>query len=434
MGYFGLLDLGIGRAVTHAVAQRLAMENQKIGDIVWPSFRLSAVIGSLGSALIIITEPWITSAVQGTIEANLTRELRTTVIILALSLPFVIVATVLRGVMEAQQRFGLINLIRFPTASLMFFGTWVISRHTNDLPILASFLVITRAIGAVLMLHFVRRSDKSPIWSVGTLRGIAGLLRFGAWITVGSVVAPILVNIDRFLISWLISLEAVTYYVTPHELMSRTWLVASSIMAVYFPALTEHSLEKTKNRDQRGIYEEAIWFTAALSLPLTLTLGAFSSELLQFWLGAAIAVRSADVLRILGFGGFVASLTLVPNMLLQATGRPRTVALIQIAELPVYICIFIIFTSTHSIEGAALAWIIRVVTEAFLLDALAQRVRNKKRSFSVPILVCAGAMLFLLVGFGSLPLRSAVWLAGVTMSGIYLMRGWQTARRCKPNI
>jgi len=424
VGYFSIFDIGVGRAVTHAVAQRFAKNERKVGDIVWPSFRLALVLGVLGCTVLVLFTPLIAEIMGRTREAVLGQELRNTLLLLALSLPWVTSSSILRGVLEAQQRFDLTNLVRIPQASLMFLGPWFISRFTIGLSPIVLFLLLTRLAGTLLMLNFVRRNERSSIWTSGSIGDVTGLVRFGAWVTVGSVVAPLLVSIDRFLISGLISLAAVTYYVAAHDLMSRTWLVASSIMSVYFPAFAEESLKKTKGK-RLILYEDAIWMMAALSLPLTLGLVAFSSEVLRLWLGVAIAEHSANVLRILGFGGFVAALALVPNMLLQAMGKPKIVALVQIAELPIYISIFVVLARTHNIEGAALAWIIRALVETILLDRFVQNRRDRKdRSYLIPVLVGAGGIVFLVAGLSSLPLRSGIWIVGVAVSGLYTLRKW----------
>lgn len=431
VGYFGLLDFGVGRAVTYGVAQRLAVGDRRIGDIVWPSFRLSVLLGTIGAVILILSSSWIASAVGHTIEADLSQELKTTLILLALSLPAVVATSILRGTLEAQQQFDLINLVRVPQASLMFLGPWLISMFAANLVPIAAFLLIIRMAGTLLFMYFVKRDDESSIWEKGDIREIEALLRYGAWVTVGAVAAPLLVNVDRFLIGGVISLAAVTYYTSAHDLMSRTWLVASSIMSVYFPAFTETSHKEAAGR--RSIYDEAVRMMTALSLPLCLILVAFSSEILRLWLGDTIADHSANALRILGYGGFVAALALVPNMLLQATGKPKTVALVQLAELPIYIFIFFRLTESYGIEGAAVAWIIRVVIETLLFDGLIRRDRSKQdKSHLIPLVLVAGAAMFTLGAFGSLPIRILVSLVGATASGVYVLRNFVQRRMTTP--
>ncbi len=433
VGYFSIFDLGGGRAVTYAVAQRIATGDRKFGDIIWPFFRLALILSILSCTVLILSSSTITKAIGQTVSADLSQELRISLILLALSLPSVIVASILRGALEAQQRFDLTNLVRVPQASLMFLGPWFISKFTVGLPSIIMFLLVTRLAGTLLMLYLVRRDEKSPIWTSGSIRGVAELIRFGAWVTFGSVVAPLLVSIDRFMIGGLLSLAAVTYYVSAHDLMSRTWLIASSIMSVYFPAFAESSLKKTK--EQRLIYEEAVQMMTALSLPLTLGLVAFSSEVLRLWLGVEIAEHSANVLRILGFGGLVAALALVPNMLLQATGRPKVVAFVQASELPIYIFIFILLTRTRNIEGAAVAWTMRALVEAFLLDGYVQHFRDRKdRSYLVPVFLCIGAIMFFVAGLGSMPLKSAVWLIGTIVSGVYVLHKLKQRDNLNPHM
>src|SRR5687767_6856813 len=48
LGYFSLFDLGIGRAVTHAVADRMGSDREhEIGTAIWTSLLILAPIGVL---------------------------------------------------------------------------------------------------------------------------------------------------------------------------------------------------------------------------------------------------------------------------------------------------------------------------------------------------------------------------------------------------
>jgi O-antigen/teichoic acid export membrane protein len=62
-------------------------------------------------------------------------------------------------------------------------------------------------------------------------------LSFGGWLTVTNIVGPLMTYMDRFFIGAMLGLSAVTYYVTPYEVLSRLQMLPQAIMGVLFPAM-----------------------------------------------------------------------------------------------------------------------------------------------------------------------------------------------------
>lgn len=122
IGYLSFFDLGIGRALTKLVAEKLgAKEEQAIPPLVWTSLLLMALLGVLGGAAMLSLCPWlIHSALK--IPAELQAESLHSFDLLALSLPLVTLTSGLRGVLEAFQRFRIANLIRMPMSAFSFAG------------------------------------------------------------------------------------------------------------------------------------------------------------------------------------------------------------------------------------------------------------------------------------------------------------------------
>lgn len=77
--------------------------------------------------------------------------------------------------------------------------------------------------------------SSSPRYSQSIARR---LLTFGSWITVSSVVSPLLVQADRFLIGAALSAAAVTAYVLPYEVVVQSLIVVGAISSVAFPSLS----------------------------------------------------------------------------------------------------------------------------------------------------------------------------------------------------
>lgn len=63
------------------------------------------------------------------------------------------------------------------------------------------------------------------------------LLSFGGWITLTSVISPLMVTFDRFVVGTLTGISAVAYYATPYEVLSRLLNIHAALAGVLFRPL-----------------------------------------------------------------------------------------------------------------------------------------------------------------------------------------------------
>src|SRR5690349_3012870 len=62
IGYFGLFDLGLGRAVTKFAAELLPSDNRSLMDrLLWTAWYLMLAIGLAGATLLMVISPWLRS-------------------------------------------------------------------------------------------------------------------------------------------------------------------------------------------------------------------------------------------------------------------------------------------------------------------------------------------------------------------------------------
>jgi hypothetical protein len=77
----------------------------------------------------------------------------------------------------------------------------------------------------------------------------------------------------------------------------------------------------------------------------------FAPPLLELWLGEVYAERGGLVLRILATAAFLNALVYVPFALIEGIGRPDVVARYHLAELPVYAGLLWVFTGAWGIRA-----------------------------------------------------------------------------------
>jgi len=371
IGYFSLFDLGLGRALTQRVSDRLGKgKEEEVPAVVGTALFLMAGLGVTGAALFLLASGPLVSVLR--VEPEMVGEARRAFLWLALALPFVIGTIGFRGVLESYQRFGVITALRIPLGALTFLGPLAVLPFSRDLGVIVAVLAVGRALawGAHLAVCARFRPDLARHVRVRWSE-VGSLFRIGGWITVSNLVSPLMVYLDRFVIGALIGMTAVTFYVTPYEVVTKLWIVPTAVLGVFFPAFAMTARQLPGRA--AALYDRAVRLVLAAVFPAALVGFALAPELLGLWVGAEFAERSAPVARWLLVGVLVNSLAHVPFAFLQGTARPDIPAKLHLAEAPLYFGALWWALPHHGIVGAAAVWTFRVVIDAILLTAFAAR-------------------------------------------------------------
>jgi O-antigen/teichoic acid export membrane protein len=416
LGYFNFLDLGLGRAATKFIAESLAhKQSEKLPGLVWTCVGLQVVFGCVGGLLLALVVPRLVTSILK-VPFALQAETRTTLLLLAASLPFVLATNGFRAVLEAAQRFDLVNFLRIPASISVYFlpvvGLWL-GLH---LPGIVLLLIVARLV--VSLAHMACCFFAIP----GLRRGrftwgetaVAPLLRYGGWVTVANVVNPLLLYLDRFLVGSLLSLSLLGYYTIPLEAVGRLLIVPASLAATLFPVFSVLGSTRDLQRITK-LYSRSFKYLLLVLAPPVFLLTVFAREILVLWVGTPFAAQTTRILQVLACGVLINSFAHIPFGLLQSLGRPDVAAKVLLLELPLYVPFGWFMISRYGIQGAAVGWTIRVTIEAaaftivvfhlFSLDRRAFIEPGLLRSLVVT-LILAGTLLAasLLLG-DSLPLR-----------------------------
>src|SRR6266704_1537874 len=416
IGYASLFDLGLGRALTQLVARKLGGgEEREIPSLAWTSLLLMLLLGLAGTAAVLLISPWLAGRglnVPGPLRNEALQSFR----LLGLSIPFVITTAGLRGLLEAHQRFGLINALRVPMGVFTFAGPLLVLPFSKSVVPVVGTLVAGRIAAWAGHLLVCLRVLPELGRSIGWERSAASpLLRFGGWMTVTNVVGPLMVTLDRFLIGALVSMTAVAYYATPYEVVTKFWLLPGALMGVMFPAF---STGFAQDRERTALlFGRSVKSLFLVLFPLMLCTVTLAQDGLKLWLGPEFALHSFRVLQWLAVGVFLNSLAFVPFTLLQGVGRPDLTATVHLIELPLYLGLLWLLISTRGIEGAAIAWTARVTVDALFLFGLARRFLPGKGPIRLraALLPAAALLILALSALVQGPVVKALFLLGTIL-------------------
>lgn len=426
IGFSGLLDLGLGRALTQTVASALGAGRARaqVAALVWHVLRLLALFGLLWAALLWWLVPLVVEHLFHLPEA-LQSETVFGLRMVALSMPFALVATGAMGALEGIQAFRRVSTQRALLSVAQFGLPTLAALLRPDVGWAIAALAASRLLSMAVWLHGLHRELPRAAHDNHAREDLHHLLRFGGWLSVSNVIGPLMVYADRFYLASLFPPATVAYYSLPYDAVLRLISLPMTALNAVFPALAEAQHDAARNvpllrAAQRGVL--------ALMLPPIVVASAFSLPLLTLWLGADFAGHAVHIFQWLLLGVLINSCAHVPYAALQAQGRADLTAKLHVLELPLFAALLVTAVWRWDVKGAALAWTLRVAIDALLLYASAWRLQPMLRAAwasGAELLVLAVAAVLVTLSLQPLELRLALVVILCATCGWQL---WRLAR------
>lgn len=369
LGYFGAFDLGIGRAAAQRIA-KLEHARTARAQSFWTALCLNSALGVLGGLAIWPAAHYF-FARQFQIDAALQPEVLEALPWLMLALPLATITGVLSGALQGVERFLQLNAIN-ATGSILFqilplIAAWL---WTPDLGVLMPIAIGARLIG-VVFLFFACMWHVAPGAAPSLSRHEASeLLKFGGWVTVSSLISPVMVMADRFIIGAVLGAKAVTHYAVPFQLAERTTIIPGALSSSLFPRFAKDTAQ-----DGQQMAVTSVRLLLVIMTPIMVVAILLAHPFLALWISNQFADQSALVLQILLAGFWINGLARIPHARLQATGRPKVVAICHLVEILPYLALLFVGLQFGGVAGAAMAFSLRVLADHLLLSGQANTLR-----------------------------------------------------------
>jgi len=366
VSYFGIFDLGLGRAVTKHMATALTAGDDVAANKVTGTGSVAMLfLGLIGGAAMAALTPVLSSKFASPSDVG---EVSLAFYWMAAAIPFVIMTSCYRGILEATHRFALINAIRAPMGIFTFLAPVIVVAYAGPrLDTIALVLAVGRILAcglhAVFALKAIPGHNGHGIFDRDSMNA---LLRTGGWLTVSNVVAPLMNYIDRFILGIVASGAAVAFYVAPQELILRIGLIPSALATVLFPIFASASVANGI-QDTKGYVRNYSALVALVMAPLALILFLFADEILTLWIDEDFAAVAGPILQVMAAASLVSGVAQIPFTMLQGRGRADITGKLHLAEFPLYLLVLFAFVYFYGPLGAAFAWLIRIAADAGLL-------------------------------------------------------------------
>ncbi|ODR99966.1 hypothetical protein AUC68_02335 [Methyloceanibacter methanicus] len=386
MGYFSLFDLGMGRAVAQRVASMRNAPESERAQAVWTALVFTLVCGTIGGLLL-----WLVATLSFELAFTVTDELRREMLNaagwMALGIPLMTVSGVLAGALQGAERFRELNIIvAVGSALFQLLPLMVALTIGPDLSYLLPAAILARLLSLTMLFAVCRNHFLSGHPIATSVETALHLLRFGGWVTVTSVIGPIMVGFDRLAIGAVLGAKAVSHYSVPFQLAERSGIIPTAVVSALLPRLAGSDRVETER-----LAGEAL---SAIGLAMTPLMGVgivALREFLSVWLSPEFASQAALAGQIAFVGFWLNSFAKVPYMQLLAQKLPDIVAKCHLAEFVPYVLALGVGLTLFGLPGAAAAFTLRVMLDFALLAHFAGVLRQSLRSLVGPFSWIAAA-------------------------------------------
>ncbi len=362
LGYFGVFDLGLSRATANQIAKTNDGPPEDREAVFWTGLWLNGLFGVAGGVVLYLAASPLLAQVFK-MPVSLRTEILAVIPWVAASVPITTMSGVVTGTLEGCDRFLAVNFLQvlgtilFQVMPLLAVLVW--GPELSVIIPAAVFAQLTSGISLAIAAVRVLPANHIRLPQQNWAKKLFG---YGAWVSVTSLVIPLLSTLDRLVIGSLFGVKAVAYYSVPYNLVQKIQVVPNAVGRALFPRLSNQAPGDAMILAARSVRLIGICMTLIIP-PAILLVGPF----LKLWVGAEVASHATPVGQIILLAIWINGLSFVPSSFLQAQGRPDVVAKFKLLTIVPFVYLLWVMLNNFGITGAALAYCARVALEVGLL-------------------------------------------------------------------
>jgi len=301
---------------------------------------------------------------------------------------------VIRTVMVMIQHGGAVLLLVFISPSILLFFLW---------QALAG-LVTTIALAHWLWKSLPPAQQKTKF----DINLLTKNWRFAAGMTGISIVTVLLTQMDKIILSKMLSLESFGYYVLAFNVANALQNLVTPIFTALYPKFTQ-LVSGGDERKLINLYHLGCQFLSAVVLPVAVGIAVFSREILELWLGHTdVASHAYPILTLLIIGTALNAVMTLPYGMQLAYGKTKIILIANVLAVIFLIPVMVLLVQEYKGLGAAWAWIIlNIGYIVFLIPVLHRTtLKHEMRMWYWEDNLLPGLVVCVIVGFGRLLIPS----------------------------
>ena len=284
------------------------------------------------------------------------------------------------GALMGLQKIALLSAFGSIVATISSFGAICVLAFIS--PTIEAFFIWQASVGivSVIALRFITwremyLGDKRSQFSVDSLIRI---WRFSAGMGALAVAAAVLMQIDKVLLSRLLSLEDFGKYSLAWVVASGLYVLLIPIFTVVYPRFTS-LVAKEDTAVLMNLYRLITRLLTSILFPLAVLIGVFAEDILYIWTGnKSLAAEVAPIARLLLIGSAINGVMIFPYALQLAYGAIRLSFKICLILIVVTVPMTIFLAQKFGPIGGAYSWVIMNSIYLFMGSFLTYRLMLKE--------------------------------------------------------
>lgn len=356
-----LLDIGLSTTLNRELARRSIQEDKaqetrnlvRTLEVVY--WVMAALIGMAVLSLApLLAHRWLQADKLS--EATVQQSIKIMGLVIAFQWPISFYSGGLRGL----QRQVLISGIDAVIATFRGIGAililWLVSSTVQ------AFFTWQLIIGifhtSVVMAFLWRSLPPTGVPSKIQLKLVGRIWRFTAGMTGTSIAGTILRQMDKVILSKLLTLETFAYYILASAVAANLYRFIGPAFSALFPRFSQ--LVALGNQEEiKQLYHRSCQFMSVLILPAAIVVALFSHELLLLWTqNPTIAEQAHLLVSILIIGTALNGLMNLPYALQLAHGWTSLALYTNVIAVILFVPLLVMMTTRYGTVGAASVWVI----------------------------------------------------------------------------
>ena len=263
-----------------------------------------------------------------------------------------------KGALLGLQRQVLVNFINIFIATLRYGGIIaVLEFYESNIGIFFIWQIVTSFLSVAILIYFVYKAlpaTKNP--STFSKQALHEISQFAGGIMGITCLALLLTQIDKILLSRLISLEAYGYYTLAAVLAGGIPLIVTPITQAIYPRLVEYVAQE-RHAELAKLYHQGAQLVTILISPVAIMMMFFSGDIIYLWSDNSILADNAGPILIpLALGGFLNCLVWMPYQLQLAYGWTKFAFKVNIVAVIVLVPALFWVAPRYGAIGAGWVW------------------------------------------------------------------------------
>lgn len=406
LGYFGFLEMGLGKATANHISRLHNASDEERAEIFWSATVVNTTFGLIAAFILWCVGSFLLTNVLK-IPDDFQSEALAALPWMIATLPLALVSSVLNGTLEGRNKFFILNILQvLSTIAFQVVPLIVAYFISPSLAYVIPAAVITRVVMNVPFMVVCFISVPLSFRPTFSWKSGRSLLNYGGWVAVTGMLSPILETIDRFLIGAVVGAQAVTHYTLPYQLVTKIRIIPASLTRALFPKFSSSDPVDADLLAMSALHSLIIVMTPVIIFGIILL-----RPFMDLWVGYEMSAIAAPMGEILLVGVWANSLAYIPFSLLQGKGLPNVVAKYQMFVLGPFVLAIWFGVYFWGGYGAASAWSIRVIIGALYLYKVSGLSKNSLSMIMIPSVL----LFIVVVGAHFVSDQHWLWRAGLML-------------------